>query len=56
MDVAIAGLKAERERLAQQKKRVRKDLKNAQKQRSRVAVTAASFWRSEPAAVLRGLT
>ena len=36
MDLAITALKAERQRLADEKKRVRKDLKNALKRRSRL--------------------
>ena len=43
MDAAIAALKTERERLAQDKKRVRKDLKNALKKRSRLRKKASSL-------------
>ena len=43
MDAAILALKAQRERLAQDKKRVRKDLKNALKKRSRLRKKASGL-------------
>lgn len=43
MDIAITALKAQRERLAQEKKRVRKDLKNALKKRSRLKKKASGL-------------